>query len=164
MGSKHIDTYIHRLAKTMAGQLNIDFKWFDRCEVRRLGAEVLCYHERQITEKIKAMSLQTQAKIAAQGTNSKQLGRNLSLEDVHLTSGWVNGSLSGEVIITRVAMTAVVAAMVDLMKIDRQWRVSQQPAQSRSETPCTLSLGTDSLGRTVPSLPTLDRYDGTYQG
>jgi hypothetical protein len=115
------ETYIHRLATTMAGQISINFAEYDRVASQKLGAEVHSYHSEEIRKRICEMSLATRAKIAAQGKAKHQQG-GVSLEDVHRRSSWVDGSVSGEEIINRVAVTAIVAALCDLMIADRHVR------------------------------------------
>ncbi len=123
MGNKPkvLETYIHRLATTMAGQIGINFAEYDRVTTQKLGGEVHSYNSDEIYQRITQMSLATRAKIAAQGKATHQPG-GVSLEGVHLRSSWVDGSVSGEEIINRVAVTAIEAALCDLMIADRHVR------------------------------------------
>lgn len=154
MGKK-FNTYIHRLAKTMVGQIGIKFHEFDGVSTQKLGSDIITFRGADIRNRVKGMSLQTRAKIAAQGKKLHASG-GFSLEDVYRRSTWVNGSLSGEDIITLVATTAIIAAICDLMMEDRLQRVAPV---GRDDIPQGRGGPYPAVSRFLPSL---DRYDGNH--
>ena len=124
--SKKFETYLHNHARKMLTRTHARLHKYDEYSPRAVARAFYGDYGSLIRGELLQMSLEVRAKIAAEGKAYNSSGE-MSLEGVHLRSSWVNGSLSGEAIITEVATTAIVAAIYDLIMEDRQKR-KYQPA------------------------------------
>lgn len=150
--AKKIDTYIHRVAGKMVVRVHAHLSAYDEYSPRVVARAFYNDYASLIRGELLQMSPEVRAKIAALGKGEGSSYESLSLENVHLRSNWLNGSLSGEAIITEVATTALVAAIYDLIMEDRAKRKFQPTIGS------SYIGGGTSLARKA-WLPSLDDYD-----
>jgi hypothetical protein len=172
MGQKE-NQYIHRLARTVAGQIGLVPERYFSCQSSsKFPFMLFNEHGGKIAAIVAKWTPETCGKIAACGLGGATLGQT-SLCGVHGRERWLNGSLDGNALLRMMALTAIIAAMADNVRAryrERDQRVEEEEALAQLPPPTPHHPDTVALirrhrvevsgnGMARVRRPTLDQYD-----
>ena len=121
------NSYLFNIARTVAGQLKIPQP--EKGEMRlgvhvvslassQLGPLMYTFFGPQLEDAIrKRWSPEARGKVAALGLGKTSGGR-MTLTRVHLADRWLDGDISGDDLLIRIATTTIIAAIIDNLRSD----------------------------------------------